>query len=183
MRVECIDDCVTAADVVARSMASRSFRHREFTRPEPKPPRLWQQVYTSPIGPPIRPAAREIADPLRHINAEFGHPFFIEELQSKEPSGPSVQLIIAACAEYFNVSVDDIKGIRRTADMVRPRQITMYIAKNLTLRSMPDIGRRLGGRDHTTVLHAFRKIERLLATDLALVRDVAAIEHLIAGRT
>jgi len=59
--------------------------------------------------------------------------------------------------------------------VVRPRQIAMYLSKQLTLRSLPEIGRRFGGRDHTTVLHAVRKIDELVASDGNLAKDV---EHL-----
>ena len=55
---------------------------------------------------------------------------------------------------------------------VRPRQVAMYLAKTLTLRSLPEIGRRFGGRDHTTVLHAVRKIEALVAKDVSLSDEV-----------
>ena len=64
---------------------------------------------------------------------------------------------------------------------VIPRQVSMYIAKVLTPRSLPEIGRRFGGRDHTTVLHAVRKIERLLLTDEKLAADVAAIKAMVIG--
>ena len=61
--------------------------------------------------------------------------------------------------------------------MVRPRQVAMYLAKTLTLRSLPEIGRRFGGRDHTTVLHAVRKIEGLVARDTALSEEVESLKR------
>jgi chromosomal replication initiator protein len=60
---------------------------------------------------------------------------------------------------------------------VRPRQIAMYLAKTLTLRSLPEIGRRFGGRDHTTVLHAVRKIENLVSTDTALAEEIELLKR------
>jgi chromosomal replication initiator protein len=66
---------------------------------------------------------------------------------------------------------------RRTANVVRPRQVAMYLAKILTLRSLPEIGRRFGGRDHTTVLHAVRKIEALAANDSALADEIEALKR------
>jgi len=61
--------------------------------------------------------------------------------------------------------------------VVRPRQVAMYLAKTLTLRSLPEIGRRFGGRDHTTVLHAVRKIEGLVARDTALSEEVESLKR------
>jgi chromosomal replication initiator protein len=61
--------------------------------------------------------------------------------------------------------------------VVRPRQVAMYLAKTLTLRSLPEIGRRFGGRDHTTVLHAVRKIEGLVAKDVALSEEVESLKR------
>jgi len=61
--------------------------------------------------------------------------------------------------------------------VVRPRQVAMYLAKTLTLRSLPEIGRRFGGRDHTTVLHAVRKIENLVGTDSALAEEIELLKR------
>jgi chromosomal replication initiator protein len=63
--------------------------------------------------------------------------------------------------------------------VVRPRQIAMYLAKTLTLRSLPEIGRRFGGRDHTTVLHAVRKIEGLVGNDNMLAEEVELLKRLL----
>ena len=68
---------------------------------------------------------------------------------------------------------------RRTANVVRPRQIAMYLAKTLTLRSLPEIGRRFGGRDHTTVLHAVRKIESLVGNDNVLAEEIELLKRLL----
>ena len=79
-------------------------------------------------------------------------------------------------ARHYNVSRSDLLSSRRTANVVRPRQIAMYLAKTLTLRSLPEIGRRFGGRDHTTVLHAVRKIESLIGTDNGLAAEIEALK-------
>jgi chromosomal replication initiator protein len=79
-------------------------------------------------------------------------------------------------ARHYNVSRSDLLSSRRTANVVRPRQIAMYLAKTLTLRSLPEIGRRFGGRDHTTVLHAVRKIEALIGTDTALAAEIETLK-------
>jgi len=62
---------------------------------------------------------------------------------------------------------------------VRPRQIAMYLAKTLTLRSLPEIGRRFGGRDHTTVLHAVRKIEGLVSGDKVLAEEIEVLKRML----
>src|SRR5215467_11836170 len=79
-------------------------------------------------------------------------------------------------ARHYNVSRSDLLSSRRTANVVRPRQIAMYLAKTLTLRSLPEIGRRFGGRDHTTVLHAVRKIESLIGVDNALAAEIEVLK-------
>ena len=63
--------------------------------------------------------------------------------------------------------------------IVRPRQIAMYLAKILTPRSLPEIGRRFGGRDHTTVLHAVRKIEGMVSDDQKLAREIELLKRLV----
>jgi len=80
-------------------------------------------------------------------------------------------------ARQYNVSRADLLSSRRTANVVRPRQVAMYLAKLLTLRSLPEIGRRFGGRDHTTVLHAVRKIENLVTTDSALAGEIELLKR------
>jgi chromosomal replication initiator protein len=82
-------------------------------------------------------------------------------------------------ARHYNVSRSDMLSSRRTANVVRPRQIAMYLAKTLTLRSLPEIGRRFGGRDHTTVLHAVRKIESLSDTDKVLADDIETLKRML----
>ncbi len=78
-------------------------------------------------------------------------------------------------ADYFKLKQADLLSERRTRAVARPRHVAMYLAKQLTTRSYPDIGRRFGGRDHTTVLHAVKRIEELKATDAGLVTDLETI--------
>ena len=77
------------------------------------------------------------------------------------------------------VSKADLLSSRRTRTIVRPRQIAMYLAKILTPRSLPEIGRRFGGRDHTTVLHAVRKIEELINGDHTLADEIELLKRMI----
>ena len=94
-----------------------------------------------------------------------------------EPKRVRIEDIQRVVARQYNVSRADLLSSRRTANVVRPRQVAMYLAKVLTLRSLPEIGRRFGGRDHTTVLHAVRKIENLAGTDTALAEEIETLKR------
>ncbi len=87
--------------------------------------------------------------------------------------------ILRIIGRHYNVPRADLLSPRRARSIVRPRQVGMYLAKKLTPRSLPEIGRRFGGRDHSTVLHAVRKIEGLLKTDDQLAREVSLLMKLI----
>ncbi len=98
-------------------------------------------------------------------------------IRPQEPKRVKIEDIQRVVARQYNVSRSDLLSSRRTANVVRPRQVAMYLAKTLTLRSLPEIGRRFGGRDHTTVLHAVRKIENLLGNDTALADEVDGLKR------
>jgi chromosomal replication initiator protein len=87
--------------------------------------------------------------------------------------------ILQVVGRHYNVSRADLLSPRRARSIVRPRQIAMYLAKKLTPRSLPEIGKRFGGRDHSTVLHAVRKIDELMKSDERLSREVALLMRLI----
>jgi chromosomal replication initiator protein len=98
-------------------------------------------------------------------------------IRAREPKRVRIEDIQKLVASHYNVSRSDLLSSRRTAAVVMPRQIAMYLAKTLTLRSLPEIGRRFGGRDHTTVLHAVRKIEALVSKDVALSEEVDSLKR------
>ena len=100
-------------------------------------------------------------------------------MRTREPRRVRIDDILRTVSNHFNVSRSDILSARRTASVVKPRQIAMYLSKVMTLRSLPDIGRRFGGRDHTTVLHAVRKIEGLIEKDGALREEIAHLRRLL----
>ncbi|MCB5174915.1 chromosomal replication initiator protein DnaA [Microvirga lenta] len=100
-------------------------------------------------------------------------------VRNREPKRVKIEDIQKLVASRYNVSRSDILSERRTAAVVRPRQIAMYLSKVLTLRSLPEIGRRFGGRDHTTVLHAVRKIEKALGEDNALSDEVELLKRML----
>jgi chromosomal replication initiator protein len=100
-------------------------------------------------------------------------------IRPQEPKRVKIEDIQRAVARQYNVSRSDLLSSRRTANVVRPRQVAMYLAKTLTLRSLPEIGRRFGGRDHTTVLHAVRKIEGLVGNDAALAEEIELLRRVL----
>ena len=98
-------------------------------------------------------------------------------IRPAEPKRVRIEDIQRVVARQYNVSRADLLSSRRTANVVRPRQVAMYLAKILTLRSLPEIGRRFGGRDHTTVLHAVRKIENLAGNDSAFAEEIETLKR------
>ncbi len=118
-------------------------------------------------------------------NKLTGHPVTLEMaerevrdlIRPQEPKRVKIEDIQRVVARQYNVSRSDLLSSRRTANVVRPRQVAMYLAKTLTLRSLPEIGRRFGGRDHTTVLHAVRKIEGLVGNDMSLAEEIELLKR------
>jgi chromosomal replication initiator protein len=96
-----------------------------------------------------------------------------------EPKRVRIEDIQRIVARHYNVSRQELVSNRRTRVIVKPRQIAMYLAKTMTPRSFPEIGRRFGGRDHTTVLHAVRKIEELISNDQKLGHEIELLRRLI----
>lgn len=107
-----------------------------------------------------RPLSVETAqDVLRDLLRAYDKRVTIEEIQKK-------------VAEHFRIRLAEMQSQRRARAVARPRQVAMYLAKQLTSRSLPDIGSCFGGRDHTTVMHAVRKVEELMAADCTFAEDV-----------
>lgn len=99
--------------------------------------------------------------------------------QGVEPRRIKIEDILRIVSRHFGVSKGDLLSQRRHRSVVWPRQIGMYLAKQLTHRSLPEIGRRFGGRDHTTVLHAIRKIEGVIAGDTGLRDELEELKKLL----
>jgi chromosomal replication initiator protein len=87
--------------------------------------------------------------------------------------------VVEAVGQFFNVEMPELKGRSRSADIVLPRQIAMYIIREETETSLVDIGQELGGRDHTTVMHAIDKIEREMETNHQLRQQVNTVIQLL----
>ena len=139
----------------------------------------------------VTSSARELEGVLNNIivrTAYMNRPVTMEtveealgELPVKAERRITVDDIQKMTASYFSITVDDLISKRRTKAVVRPRHIAMYLAKTMTTRSLPDIGRRFGGRDHSTVIHAVNKITETLTSDAVLAEDVEALRRRLRG--
>jgi hypothetical protein len=126
-------------------------------------------------------AEQNLAERLK--NAPFKTWFWIvDEVHPPRRLKPTIEEIQTAVERHCKVGHIDLISARRNADIVRPRQIAMFLARHLTPNSLPAIGRTFGGRDHTTVLHAVRKIEWLRTRDKTLASDLESIGRALAAR-
>tara|TARA_A100001011_G_C14059837_1_gene735644 strand:- start:163 stop:885 length:723 start_codon:yes stop_codon:yes gene_type:complete len=91
----------------------------------------------------------------------------------------TIEEIIRKVADHYNLRMSDMMSARRSRIISRPRQLAMFLAKNLTSKSLPEIGRRFGGRDHTTVIHAVKKIEELKNKDLQIAEEVEILRRML----
>lgn len=106
----------------------------------------------------------------------------LKALKGLEPIGQvSVLKIQEKVSNYYSISIADLKGKKRVKSIVVPRQIAMYLARELTDSSLPKIGAEFGGKDHTTVIHAHEKIQQLIKNDPILEREVAELKQLVIG--
>ena len=143
------------------------------------------------IAERIRSNVRELEGALRRViaNARFtGSRISIEQvrralrdlfaIQDRQISMDNIQ---RTTAEYFNIKIGDLLSKRRNRSIARPRQLAMALAKELTNHSLPEIGDAFGGRDHTTVLHACRKVVELRSTSLDIAEDYKNLSRLLSG--
>ena len=114
---------------------------------------------------------------IDRIDEILGHIY-----RSGEPKRVRIEDIQRIVARHYNVSKTELLSNRRTRTIVKPRQVAMYLSKVMTPRSLPEIGRRFGGRDHTTVLHAVRKIEDLSGSDNTLAQELELLRRLISDQ-
>ena len=121
------------------------------------------------------------ADRLSSLTLEEAEGILRPHLHKGGDRRVTVDEIQKVTAEHFALKQADLLCERRTRAIARPRQMAMYLAKTLTTRSYPDIGRRFGGRDHTTVLHAVRRIEQLKQEDAAMAADIEVITRKLRG--
>jgi chromosomal replication initiator protein len=121
-------------------------------------------AYQSLVGRPITlESAQDVLQDLLRANDRR---ITIEEIQKK-------------VAAHYSIKLNDMVSHRRAREVARPRQVAMYLAKQLTSRSLPEIGKRFGDRDHTTVLHAVRRIEELRSTDATFAEDLDLLRRML----
>lgn len=146
----------------------RAARHRLSPTPKPVvvtiPPPAAGPLYE---GSPERPESTHAVIPT------------FWNMESPAPRFPSVSYIQSVVCLHYQLTLAQLLSERRHRNIVRPRQIAMYLAKTLTPRSLPEIGRRFGGRDHTTVLHAIRKVAALMDEDRDFARGVETVQQAI----
>ncbi|TCZ52927.1 chromosomal replication initiator protein DnaA [Roseicella aquatilis] len=114
----------------------------------------------------------------RPITIDSAHEVLHDVLRAHEKR-VSIEEIQRKVAEHYNLRLTDMVSARRARNVARPRQVAMYLAKQLTQRSLPEIGRRFGNRDHTTVMHAVSRVAELIAQDAAFAEDVALLRKML----
>ena len=181
----CVDigplDDALRAKILSTRIAAAQDSHPGFSVPEDVVAYVARTIVTN--GRDLEGAVNRL---LAHATLTGG-PLTIETaeaairdlVRTQDPRRVKIDDIQKLVASHYNISRADILSSRRTANVVRPRQIAMYLSKVLTLRSLPEIGRRFGGRDHTTVLHAVRKIEELAAKDKSLSEVIDLLKRIL----
>jgi chromosomal replication initiator protein len=143
------------------------------------------------IGKRMRSNIRELEGALRRViaNAHFtGKPITLEfakealrDLIALQDRLVNVENIQKTVAEYYKIRVADLLSAKRTRSVTRPRQAAMALAKELTNHSLPEIGQFFGGRDHTTVLHACRKVQELKESDNKFAEDYSNLKRTLSA--
>ena len=143
------------------------------------------------IGKRFRANVRELEGALHRVvaNSNFtGHPITLDfakealkDLLALQDKTITLQNIQKTVAEYYKIRVADILSKRRNRSIARPRQVAMALSKELTTHSLPEIGDAFGGRDHTTVIHACRKISELKITDAKVQEDYSNLDRILSS--
>lgn len=164
-------ECKSAAEVIDNYRRVRSRVRQWNAPPKPKPaPAMCEPPTVQTIPIVIVPAVTEIT-----VHLQEAEPAMVSK-------HPSIHRIIGAVCLKYNIARNDLLSARRTTNIVRPRQIAMYLAKTLTLKSFPEIGRRFGGRDHTTVLHGYKKIAHLRTYFKDFDNELTELETMLGGK-
>jgi chromosomal replication initiator protein len=116
----------------------------------------------------------------RPVSVESAQELLKDLLRANDRS-VTIEEIQRRVAEHYNIKLADMSSPRRARQVSRPRQIAMYLAKQLTTKSLPDIGRSFGGRDHTTVMHAVKKVEELASGDISFAEDIDLLKRMLEG--
>lgn len=177
MSVIAVKQFTTAQEV--RENARRIEALRRASYQKPKQPVLAILPKVEPEPEPERPASNTLQLTPNEIST------ILLMRASAEPLIPSIiqnsiSRIIRAVSRFYKISVVDLLSIRRTNEIVRPRMVVYYLCRRLTTKSMPEIARRLGGRDHTTILSGFNRIVKLRSEDPELDQELTRLEGQLA---
>jgi len=149
------------------ALLSRLVKHHGIPAPQPKPDIV--EIVPIVVAPPPEAKADAVV------------PTWFAMFEPRCTDYPSIKDIRAAVCKHYNLSLADMLSSRRTANIVRPRQVAIYLCKEFTPLSLMQIGRKFGGKDHTTVLHASRVIPERARTDAKLAQDIAILTEAITG--
>lgn len=146
-------------------------------------------IPNTPFGVPKIPEPT-VVERLRYVAPAYSYCWCYDLIRFAERYKPTAYVphklqirdIQETVAEYYGVRVADILSARRSASIVRPRQIAVFLSKILTGKSLPEIGQRFGGRDHTTILWAVRKITLLMETEAGLRSELDGLAASLGGR-
>lgn len=165
LHVETITPTQRAALEVHRRLTKRIEDHySEIVKPQTARP--------TNSGPPRPVDPEDVPHPPLTIK------IWIERCMGERPTVRFIQRVVA---RHYSWGLDDILCGIRSKDVVRPRQIAMYLARKLTVLSYPELGRRFGGRDPTTILHGARKIASRMREDMVFKAEVHEVEKKIVG--
>ncbi|MCL7466495.1 chromosomal replication initiator protein DnaA [Phaeovulum sp. NW3] len=114
----------------------------------------------------------------REITLDLAQECLVDILRASDRK-VTIEEIQRKVAEHYNIRLSDMIGPKRQRTIARPRQVAMFLAKQMTTRSLPEIGRRFGGRDHTTIMHGIRKVEELQGADRQMAEDIDLLRRLL----
>jgi chromosomal replication initiator protein len=150
----------------------------------PVPPKV-MEFLAHKITSNVRELEGSLNRLIAHANL-FGRPVTLEATQEvlhdilkAHDRRVTIEEIQRRVAEHYNIRLTDMSSARRARAVARPRQVAMYLAKQLTSRSLPEIGRKFGNRDHTTVMHAVSRVGELMAGDAAFAEDVELLRRML----
>jgi chromosomal replication initiator protein len=118
----------------------------------------------------------------KNITVDLAAEALKDIISSTQSKSITIDLIQDVVSNYYNMSIQELKSQRRTRNVAFPRQIAMYLSRKLTDMSLPKIGEEFGGRDHTTVIHAYEKISEALKTDDALAGAIKLITKKLSSQ-
>lgn len=132
-------------------------------------------------APLINTPAVQVVHSGAEVDPETVNWFVVLASAPRHADYPTIREIQVAVCKHYGVKLSELLSKRRTADIVGPRQVAMFLCKRLTPHSLPQVGRRFGGRDHTTVLHAVNKMKHLETRNPEIAEDIAILIKAITG--